>query len=167
MVQPITACAGQSIVQGEGTLADWTGLRLTWEPRILSILRIMTGLLFLQHGLNKFFNFPPAATQRPYELFTLAPGLAGILEVGGGVLLVFGLFTRPAAFILSGEMAFAYFMAHAPRAFYPYSNGGSLAVLYCFVFFYLWFAGGGEWSLDRLLRRGSASTSGATASRAA
>ena len=167
MVQPITACAGQSIVQGEGTLADWTGLRLTWEPRILSILRIMTGLLFLQHGLNKFFNFPPAATQRPYDLFTLAPGLAGILEVGGGILLVFGLFTRPAAFILSGEMAFAYFMAHAPRAFYPYSNGGSLAVLYCFVFFYLWFAGGGEWSLDRLLRRGSASTSGATASRAA
>jgi putative oxidoreductase len=146
---------------------DWTSLRLTWEPRVLSILRIMTGLLFLQHGLNKFFNFPPAATQRVYDLFTLAPGLAGILEVGGGVLLVFGLFTRPAAFILSGEMAFAYFMAHAPRAFYPYSNGGSLAVLYCFVFFYLWFAGGGEWSLDRLLRRDTPSTYGVTARRAA
>jgi putative oxidoreductase len=87
--------------------------------------------------------------------------------VGGGILLVFGLFTRPAAFILSGEMAFAYFMAHAPRAFYPYSNGGSLAVLYCFVFLYLWFAGGGAWSLDRLLRRRSALTSGATANRAA
>ena len=148
-------------------MANWTDLRLTWEPRILSILRIMTGLLFLQHGLNKFFAFPPAATQRPYELFTLAPGLAGILEVVGGILLVFGLFTRPAAFILSGEMAFAYFMAHAPRAFYPYSNGGSLAVLYCFVFFYLWFAGGGEWSLDRLLRRDTASTTGMTARRTA
>ena len=87
--------------------------------------------------------------------------------MGGGILLVFGLFTRPAAFILSGEMAFAYFMAHAPRAFYPYSNGGSLAVLYCFVFLYLWFAGGGEWSLDRLLRRGARSNSAAVASRAA
>jgi putative oxidoreductase len=148
-------------------LADGTSLRLTWEPRILSILRIMTGLLFLQHGLNKFFNFPPAATQRPYELFTLAPGLAGILEVGGGVLLVFGLFTRPAAFILCGEMAVAYFMAHAPRGFYPYSNGGTLAVLYCFVFLYLFVAGGGEWSLDRLLRRGAASGSATAVSRAA
>jgi putative oxidoreductase len=149
------------------TLANGTGLRLTWEPRVLSILRIMTGLLFLQHGLNKFFNFPPAATQRPYELFTLAPGLAGILEVGGGALLVFGLFTRPAAFILCGEMAVAYFMAHAPRAFYPYSNGGTLAVLYCFVFLYLFVAGGGEWSLDRLLRRGAASGSATAVSRAA
>ena len=148
-------------------MADWTSLKLAWEPRALSILRIVTGLLYLQSGLNKFFNFPPAATQRPYELFTLAPGLAGILEVGGGILLVFGLFTRPAAFILSGEMAFAYFMAHPPRAFYPYSNGGSLAVLYCFVFLYLWLAGGGAWSFDRLLRRGAASTSGTAARRAA
>src|SRR3979490_3029806 len=125
-------------------MPDRTSLRVVGGPRILSSLRIMTGLLFLQHGLNKFFNLPPAATQRPYDLFTLAPGLAGILEVGGGILLVFGLFTRPAAFILSGEMAFAYFMAHAPRAFYPYSNGGTLAVLYCFVFLYLWLAGGGQ-----------------------
>jgi putative oxidoreductase len=148
-------------------MAGWTSLRLIWEPRILSILRIMSGLLFLQHGLNKFFNWPPAASQRVYDLFTLAPGLAGILEVGGGILLVVGLFTRPVAFILCGEMAFAYFSSHAPRAFYPYTNGGSLAVLYCFVFLYLWFAGGGEWSLDRLLRRGAASTSGTAARRAA
>ena len=90
-------------------MPDWTSLRLTWEPRILSILRIMTGLLFLQHGLNKFFNFPPAANPAPYDLFTLAPGLAGSWRWVGGILLVFGLFTRPAAFILSGEMAFAYF----------------------------------------------------------
>ena len=148
-------------------MADATSLRLTWEPRILSILRIVTGLLFLQHGLNKFFNFPPAATQRVYDLFTLSPGLAGILEVVGGGLLIVGLFTRPVAFILCGEMAFAYFMSHAPRAFYPYSNGGSLAVLYCFVFLYLWLAGGGEWSLDRLLRRGAASNSGTAARQAA
>ena len=148
-------------------MADWTSLRLTWEPRILSILRIVTGLLFLQHGLNKFFNFPPAATQRVYDLYTLSPGLAGILEVVGGSQLIVGLFTRPVAFILCGEMAFAYFMSHAPRAFYPYSNGGSLAVLYCFVFLYLWVAGGGEWSLDRILRRGAASSSGTAARRAA
>ena len=148
-------------------MADWTSLRLTWEPRILSILRIVTGLLFLQHGLNKFFNFPPAATQRVYDLYTLSPGLAGILEVVGGSQLIVGLFTRPVAFILCGEMAFAYFMSHAPRAFYPYSNGGSLAVLYCFVFLYLWLAGGGEWSLDRILRRGAASSSGTAARRAA
>src|SRR5207248_3460004 len=107
----------------EGTVADWTSLRLTWEPRILSILRFVTGLLFLQHGLNKFFNFPPAATQRVYDLYTLSPGLAGILEVVGGSLLIVGLFTRPVAFILCGGMALAYFMSHAPRAFYPYSNG--------------------------------------------
>ena len=148
-------------------MPDWTSLRLAWEPRVLSILRIVTGLLFLQHGLNKFFNFPAGPQQRVYDLFTLSPGLAGILEVDGGILLIVGLFTRPVAFILCGEMAFAYFMSHQPRAFYPYSNGGNLAILYCFVFLYLWVAGGGEWSLDRLLRRGTASTSRAVAGRAA
>ena len=136
-------------------MADWTNLRLAWEPRILSLLRFVTGLLYLQHGLNKFFNFPATPNHRAYELFTLVPGLAGILETVGGILLIFGLFTRPVAFILSGEMAFAYFMAHQPRAIYPASNGGELAVLYCFVFLYLFVAGGGEWSLDRLLRPGA------------
>ncbi|TMJ59046.1 MAG: DoxX family protein [Alphaproteobacteria bacterium] len=148
-------------------MADATSLRLTWEPRILSILRIVTGLLFLQHGLNKFFNFPPVANPRPYELFTLVPGLAGILETFGGLLLIFGLFTRPVAFLLCGEMAVAYFMSHAPRGLYTYTNGGALAAMYCFVFLYLFVAGGGEWSLDRLLRRGAGSTSGTAARRAA
>lgn len=147
-------------------MADLISLRLTWEPRMLSLLRIVSGLLFVEHGLNKFFNFPPGAQPRTYDLFTLVPGLAGILETFGGILLIFGLFTRPVAFVLAGEMAVAYFMAHQPRGLYPYSNGGTLAVLYCFVFLYLFVAGGGEWSLDRLLRRSTASTS-ATAARAA
>ena len=125
-------------------------LPATWEPRVLSVLRIMVGLLFLEHGLSKIFGFPPAANPRPYVLMTLVPGLAGILELVGGLLVTVGLFTRIAAFILSGEMAFAYFMSHAPRGFFPYSNGGSLAVLYCFVFLYLAFAGGGPWALDRM-----------------
>lgn len=148
-------------------MADWTGLRITWEPRILSVLRIVTGLLYLQSGLNKLINFPPTPNHAPYNWQSLVPGVAGPLETVGGILLIFGLFTRPVAFILSGEMAFAYFMAHAPRGFYPYLNGGLLAVLYCFVFLYLFVAGGGEWSLDRLLRRSGASTSGATARRVA
>jgi putative oxidoreductase len=121
-----------------------------WQPRLLSVLRIMVGLLFLQHGLSKVFGFPPSANPRPYVLMTLVPGLAGILELVGGALVTVGLFTRVVAFILSGEMAVAYFMAHAPRGFIPYVNGGELAVMYCFVFLYLAFAGGGPWSLDGL-----------------
>jgi putative oxidoreductase len=91
----------------------------------------------------------PAPFPRPVELFSLI-GLAGVLELFGGALLLVGLFTRPVAFILSGEMAFAYFMAHAPRGFWPILNGGELAALYSFVFLYLAAAGGGPWSLDRL-----------------
>jgi putative oxidoreductase len=126
-----------------------TTLRVAWEPRILSILRIVLGLLYTQHGLFKIFGFPPGpAPAKPYVLMSLVPGLAGLLELIGGILVAIGLFTRIVAFILSGEMAFAYFMAHAPRAFYPYSNGGELAILYCFAFLYLAFAGGGPWSLD-------------------
>jgi putative oxidoreductase len=124
-----------------------------WQPRLLSVLRIMVGLLFLQHGFSKVFGFPPSANPRPYVLMTLVPGLAGILELVGGALVTVGLFTRVVAFILSGEMAFAYFMAHAPRGFIPYVNDGELAVVYCFVFLYLAFAGGGPWSLDRLRER--------------
>jgi putative oxidoreductase len=133
--------------------------RTIWEPRVLSILRIVVGLLYMQHGLNKLIDFPPTPSHMPYHLFSLAPGLAGLLETFGGLLLVLGLFTRPVAFVLSGEMAFAYFMAHASRSFFPYLNGGSLAVLYCFVFLYLFVAGGGVWSLDRLR---SKETAGAT-----
>jgi putative oxidoreductase len=121
-----------------------------WEPRVLSILRIVTGLLYMQHGLNKLFDFPPMPAHHPYVLFSLVPGLAGLLEVIGGGLIVLGLITRPVALILSGEMAFAYFMAHAPHSFFPLVNRGEVAVLYCFVFLYMAVAGGGSWSLDRL-----------------
>jgi len=133
---------------------DWTSLRLTWEPRMLSILRIMVGLLFMEHGTQKIFDFPPRPQARPFELFTLVPGVAGVLELVGGILIAIGLFTRPVAFILSGEMAFAYFMSHAPRGFFPIGmggNGGGLAIVYCFVFLYFFFVGAGAWSLDQVL----------------
>jgi putative oxidoreductase len=132
---------------------DRAGLLLSWGPRMLSILRIMTGLLFLEHGLQKIFDFPPHPTPRPFVLFTLVPGLAGVLELVGGILIVVGLLTRPVALILSGEMAFAYFMAHAPRGFFPIGmggNGGETAILYCFIFLYFFFVGAGVWSLDQL-----------------
>jgi putative oxidoreductase len=131
---------------------DWTSLRLTWEPRMLSILRIMVGLLFTEHGTQKIFNFPPRPNATGYQLFTLVPGLAGVLELVGGILIAIGLFTRPVAFILSGEMAFAYFMSHAPKGFYPISsgNGGELAIVYCFVFLYFFVVGAGVWSLDHV-----------------
>jgi putative oxidoreductase len=132
-------------------MADWANLRQTWEPRLLSILRIVVGLLFLEHGLNKIFGFPLAPIpHHAFVLFSLVPGLAGILETIGGILIVLGLFTRPAAFVLSGEMAFAYFMAHAPHGFFPLQNRGESAVFYCFAFLYLWIAGGGAWAIDRL-----------------
>lgn len=121
-----------------------------WEPHLLSIVRIVVGLLYMEHGLAKIFDFPPMPNHAPYQLLTLVPGLAGILEAAGGLLIALGLFTRPAAFILAGEMAFAYFMAHAPRSLFPMLNGGDAAILYCFVFLYLSVAGGGAWSLDRL-----------------
>ena len=120
--------------------------------QLLSVLRFMSGLLLLQHGSGKYLNFPvgPMNNASP----TTMGGVAGILELVGGVLLVIGLFTRPVAFILSGMTAVAYFYAHAPRGFFPILNGGELAVLYCFVFLYLAAAGGGAWSVDRL-RTGS------------
>jgi putative oxidoreductase len=123
--------------------------RLALEPHMLSILRIMVGLLYMEHGLNKLFDFPPTPTHMPYRVFSLVPGLAGPLELFGGLLIAVGLFTRPVAFILSGEMAFAYFMAHAPRSFFPFLNGGDAAILYCFIFLYFAVVGGGVWSLDR------------------
>src|SRR2546430_12027765 len=138
-------------------MSDWATMRLTWEPRMLSILPIMTGLLFLQHGLAKVFGFPPTPNPRPFDLWTLNPGLQGSLELVGGLLIALGLFTRPVAFILAGDMAVAYFMAHAPRAFYPLLNAGELAIVYCFVFLYLAAAGGGVWSLDHL-RAGNKAT---------
>jgi putative oxidoreductase len=121
-----------------------------WEPRMLSILRIMAGLLFMEHGMSKLFNFP-AGNLHPTFLALL--WFAGVLECFGGALVALGLFTRVVAFLLSGEMAIGYFMFHAPKSFFPLQNGGDAAVLYCFLFLYLCVAGGGAWSLDRL--RGS------------
>jgi putative oxidoreductase len=120
----------------------------SWSGPILSVLRIMTGLLFLAHGTTKIFQFPLTDYFKDgVPLFSFM-GFAGLLEVVGGILIVLGLFTRVTAFILSGMMAVAYFMAHAPQGFYPILNGGELAIMYCFVFLYLAAAGGGPWSLD-------------------
>ena len=145
-------------------MVDLAALRLTWEPRMLSDLRMIIGLLYMEHGLAKVVGFPLQPNHKAYELFTLNPGIQGLLELVGGLLLAFGLFTRPVAFILAGNMAVAYFMAHAPKGFFPLLNGGELAIVYCFLFLYLWVAGGGEWSLDRL--RAAASTSALSPSRA-
>ena len=126
-------------------------LETVWAPRVLSVVRVVSALIFMEHGTQKLLNFPPIPPGRPaVELFSLN-GFAGSLEIVGGILLVFGLFTRPVAFILSGEMAFAYWMAHAPRSIFPILNGGDTPILYCFLFLYLAFAGGGAWSLDRKL----------------
>jgi putative oxidoreductase len=126
-------------------------LGAVWAPRILSILRIVAGLLFFEHGASKLLGFPPS-DHSGVDFLTL-PWFAGVLELVGGALLFLGLFTRPVAFILSGEMAFAYWMAHAPKSPFPVVNGGDAAILYCFLFLYLAFAGGGPWSVDALLRR--------------
>src|SRR5689334_14666738 len=121
-----------------------------WKPRVLSIVRIIIGFLFMSHGMQKLLNFPAPASH-PFSLFTLS-GFAGVLELFGGALFLIGLFTRPVAFILSGEMAFAYFIGHASHGFWPLLNKGELAVAYCFVFLYFAVAGAGVWSIDRLLR---------------
>jgi putative oxidoreductase len=128
----------------------------TWSLRLLSILRIVIALLFLSHGSAKLFGIP--AVQHPGLVPLLSMlGLAGVLEFFGGLFILLGLFTRQVAFILSGEMAVAYFVAHAPKGFWPVLNGGELAVLYCFVFLYLVVAGGGSWSVDHLRRKGQTS----------
>jgi putative oxidoreductase len=116
------------------------------SPHVLSLLRLVVGLLFLQHGLVKLFAFP-MPFQNPVPVGSLL-WYQGVIEVIGGPLIILGLLTRPAAFILAGDMAFAYFMGHGPRSFYPIQNGGNLAILYCFVFFYLAFSGPGPWSID-------------------
>ncbi len=120
---------------------------LTWAPRLLGVLRIVVGLLFIEHGTAKLFGFPPMPGAEGVAIFSLI-GLSAILELVGGLLMTLGLFTRVTAFILSGEMAVAYFMAHAPMGFYPLLNHGEPAILYCFVFLYFAAAGGGPWSID-------------------
>jgi putative oxidoreductase len=147
-------------------MMDWASLRLRWQPHVLSILRMVVGLLFLEHGLNKMFDFPATATHHPYVLLTLVPGLAGLLETVGGLLIVLGLFTRPTAFILSGQMALAYFMAHAARGFFPLLNGGERTILYCFIFLYFFMVGAGVWSLDALRSRRTSAAGLAAGSRA-
>ena len=123
-----------------------------WLPLALGILRIVVGLLFLEHGTQKILGFSPSTRPGP-ELLSLQ-GVQGLIELVGGALILIGLFTRPVAFILCGDMAVAYFMSHAPKNFFPMLNGGDAAILYCFVFLYLVFAGGGAWSLDEALFRG-------------
>lgn len=142
----------------------------SWSPKVLSLLRFVTGLLFMEHGLQKVLHFPPPPPPPPVAAGVAAaaktavvaagPSLAKILgpasgpiELVGGILLVIGLFSRAAAFICAGEMAFAYFLAHAPRSVYPILNGGDAAILYCFVFFYLVFSGPGPISLDAMMKR--------------
>jgi putative oxidoreductase len=121
-----------------------TGLHLH-APAILSLLRVVAGLAFMEHGTQKLFGFP--AGDHAIAAFSLI-WFAGVLEALGGLLIALGLFTRPVAFILSGEMAFAYFMAHFPRSFFPALNGGDAAILFCFFFLYLVFAGPGPYSVD-------------------
>ena len=127
-----------------------TILTADWAPRMLSIVRIVAALLFMEHGMQKLFGFPTAPF-RP-DAFSLL-WFAAILEFAGGVLVLVGWFTRPVAFLLSGEMAVAYWMAHAPKSPFPAIKGGYAAILFCFVFLYLACAGAGPWSVDGATRR--------------
>jgi putative oxidoreductase len=124
-----------------------------WMPQVLSLLRIIVGLLFLEHGTQKLLGFPPPLNPAPLSTLLV---IQGWIELVGGGLVALGLFTRAAAFVLSGDMAVAYFMVFLPRSFFPAFSGGDLAILYCFVFFFLIFAGGGPWSVDALLGRDAA-----------
>jgi putative oxidoreductase len=123
-----------------------------WAPRLLSVLRIMSGLLLLQHGTGKILKFPAGVVPANFNVASM-PGYAGVIELVCGILLVIGLFTRPAAFIASGMTAVAYFMVHAPLGFYPILNKGELAALYCFLFLYIAAAGAGPWSLDAMRKK--------------
>lgn len=131
---------------------NFDAIATAWAPRLLSVLRIMAGLLFLQHGTAKHLKFPAVPMFAKMETASLL-GAAGAIEIVGSLLLIVGLFTRTTAFVLSGFMAVAYFMAHATRGFYPILNGGELAILYCFVFLYIAAAGPGPWSYDALQRK--------------
>ncbi len=137
---------------GVHLIMNFDAIGAAWAPRLLSILRIMAGLMLLEHGTAKLLKFPVVATMANLNLSSM-PGIAGFFELIGGALLLVGLFTRPVAFILSGMTAVAYFTAHAPRGFFPILNGGELAALYCFAFLYLAAAGPGPWSLDAQRRK--------------
>ncbi|HEY0407744.1 MAG TPA: DoxX family protein [Pyrinomonadaceae bacterium] len=150
-------------------MANLDSFNAKWTPRLLSVLRIMAAFLLMQHGAQKLFGLlsppppPPASALTPQTALLLLWTLrvAGVLEFCGGLLVLLGLFTRPVAFLLSGMLAVAYFMTHAPMGFWPILNKGELAVIYCFVFLYLSVAGGGVWSLDYLRRRDAGPAPGA------
>jgi putative oxidoreductase len=129
-------------------MPDAGNIYTNWAPKLLGALRIILGFLLIPHGLQKLFGLLGG---KQVELVSLL-GLAGVIELFGGILILVGLFTRPVAFVVSGFAAAAYFIAHSPQGFWPILNRGELAVVYCFVYLYLSAAGGGEWSLDRLLR---------------
>lgn len=127
--------------------------RSAWTGRMLSIFRIVAGLTFITFGTMKLFGYPPSPVPMPPITLTSQLGLAAVLETVGGLLIVLGLFTRPVAFVLAGEMAVAYFQGHAPQSFFPATSGGVPAVLYCFFFLYLTLAGAGPWSGDAVIAR--------------
>ncbi|MGA9771162.1 MAG: DoxX family protein [Blastocatellia bacterium] len=133
-------------------MANLNSFYSEWVPRLLSVMRVIIAFLFIQHGAQKLFGFMAPEQWAASPVFSMI-WIAGVLEFFGGLFILFGLFTRPVAFILSGLMAVAYFMAHAPQGFWTIQNRGELAVAYCFVFLYLTVAGGGSWSMDRLLWR--------------
>jgi putative oxidoreductase len=126
----------------------WIFEKSAWSDRMLSVLRIVVGLVFVSFGTMKLFGYPPSPQPMPPFQLTSQLGIAGILEVFGGLAIVLGILTRPIAFVLSGEMAVAYFKAHFPQSIFPTVNNGVPAVLYCFLFLYFSFAGAGPWSLD-------------------
>ena len=131
------------------------GLPSAWAPRLLSLLRIVSALIFMEHGTQKLLNFPPMAEGMPQPAPFSFMWVGGLLEMVGGALLAIGLFSRPVAFLLAGEMAVAYWMFHAPSGFFPALNGGDAAILYCFVFLYIAAAGPGPWSVDARLNPGA------------
>jgi putative oxidoreductase len=147
MMPPATRKSGETFMME--TIA---ATMAAWAPRALSVLRIITGLMIIEHGMAKLLGWPVVPAFAQLKLFSLL-GLAGTIELVGGALLILGLFTQPAAFIVSGEMAVAYFMVHEPRSFFPLINGGSLAIIYCFVCLYLSTAGGGPWSVDATMKK--------------
>ena len=133
-----------------------------WPERMLAVLRIVTGLTFFWAGTTKIFGWPPPPMPMPPIELLSQMGIGGVMEIVGGILIMLGLFTRPVAFLLSGEMAVAYFQFHFPQSFYPITNNGVGAVLYCFIFLYFVFSGAGAWSLDGLIarRRGTRAEAG-------
>jgi putative oxidoreductase len=124
-----------------------------WPSRMLSVLRIVVGVVFITFGTMKLFGYPPLPPGTPPFGLMSQAGIGGMLEVVGGLLIKLGLFTRPVAFVLAGEMAVAYFQFHFPQSFFPTTNMGTPAILYCFLFLYFVFAGAGEWSVDAMIAR--------------